>query len=271
MRKRLLYIIILFQIVPLFTLIFGLYNVYWNIASVVLHGIAVFFVAKEEWAQYQFDKDGYFDTWWNYNDCFYILINMIQLLMRIVNIDKNIIPDWSNAEEGDDVDNINRPLLIINLLVLFSTSMKLITLLRMFESIGNLIALLGACLRDIAGFLAFILLFIVTISAFYKLVGATFDENQDIYSGVSDVVVYIMQTTRNAIGDISTPQYPYWINTIKHNPFFSQLMIGIIWLIFYVFNIVILLIVLLNFLIAIVSDTYQYVVQEEVQNIYRFR
>jgi hypothetical protein len=52
MRKRLLYIILLFQVIPLFTLIFGLYSVYWNIASVVLHAIAVFVVAKEEWAQY---------------------------------------------------------------------------------------------------------------------------------------------------------------------------------------------------------------------------
>jgi hypothetical protein len=147
--------------------------------------------------------------------------------------------------------------------------MKLVTLLRMFESIGNLIALLDACLRDIAGFLAFMMLFVVTISAFYKLVGARFDATG--YSGVSDVVVYIMQTTRNAIGDISTPQYAYWMNSFDHNPYFSQLMIGIIWLIFYVFNIVILLIVLLNFLIAIVGDSYQYVVQEEVQNIYRFR
>lgn len=269
MRKRLLYVILLFQVIPLFTLIFGVHTVYWNIATVVLQGIAVFVVAKEEWAQYEYDKEGYFDSLWNYNDCFYIVINIVQLLMRVITIDKNIIPDWESDEDHGGVDHVNRPLLIINLLVLFSTSMKLITLLRMFESIGNLIALLDACLRDIAGFLAFMLLFVVTISAFYKLVGASFDDST--YSGVSDVVVYIMQTTRNAIGDISTPKYAYWTNSIDHNPVFSQLMIGIIWLIFYVFNIVILLIVLLNFLIAIVSDSYQYVVQEEVQNIYRFR
>jgi hypothetical protein len=45
MRKRLLYIILLFQVIPLFTLIFGVHTVYWNIATVVLQGVAVFFVA----------------------------------------------------------------------------------------------------------------------------------------------------------------------------------------------------------------------------------
>lgn len=95
MRKRLLGIILICQVVPLFTLIFGFYNVTWNIISVILHGFAVIVVAKEEWAQYIIDKDGYFDTWYNYNDCFYIMMNILQLLFRIVNIDNNIIPDWS--------------------------------------------------------------------------------------------------------------------------------------------------------------------------------
>lgn len=118
------------------------------------------------------------------------MINILQLLVRLIYIDENIIPDWSQSERDSADCDVNRPLLIINLLVLFSTSMKLVTLLRMFESIGNLIALLDACLRDIAGFLAFMMLFVVTISAFYKLVGARFDDTG--YSGVSDVVVYIM-------------------------------------------------------------------------------
>lgn len=48
-------------------------------------------------------------------------------------------------------------------------------------------------------------------------------------------------------------------------------MIAIIWIIFYFSNIILLLVVLMNFLIAIVSETYGEVTQDKLNNIYFFR
>lgn len=67
-----------------------------------------------------------------------------------------------------------------------------------------------------------------------------------------------MQTTRNSIGDIATPSYLFWKAEVEkgHMWLFSEIMIAIIWFIFYFTNIILLLVVLMNFLIAIVSETY---------------
>ena len=48
-------------------------------------------------------------------------------------------------------------------------------------------------------------------------------------------------------------------------------MISLTWFIFFFFNILILLVILMNFLIAIVSETYALVMQNEVANIFYFR
>lgn len=48
-------------------------------------------------------------------------------------------------------------------------------------------------------------------------------------------------------------------------------MISLIWLVFFAFNILILLVILMNFLIAIVSETYALVMQNQIANIYYFR
>jgi hypothetical protein len=45
-------------------------------------------------------------------------------------------------------------------------------------------------------------------------------------------------------------------------------MISLIWLVFFAFNILILLVILMNFLIAIVSETYSLVMQNQISNIY---
>jgi len=48
-------------------------------------------------------------------------------------------------------------------------------------------------------------------------------------------------------------------------------MIILIWTIFMLFNVILLLIILMNFLIAIVGQTYEIVKQSEMNNIFYFR
>jgi len=65
----------------------------------------------------------------------------------------------------------------------------------------------------------------------------------------------------------------FWKAEVEHGHYwlFSEIMIGIIWIIFYFSNVILLLVVLMNFLIAIVSETYSEVTQESINNIYFFR
>lgn len=159
-------------------------------------------------------------------------------------------------------------MVITNLFCLVVSSVKVLSILQMFDSIGSQVILVSASLRDIVGFLLFLFLFILSISAFYKLVGATFDTGD--YQEVSTFFVYLMQSTRNSIGDISVPKYAYWEKRLDDgkNDIFATGMIFLIWVIFYVINVIVLLVCLMNFLIAIVSETYAQVVARELNNVY---
>jgi hypothetical protein len=152
------------------------------------------------------------------------------------------------------------------------SSIKVLSILKMFASIGNQVTLVIASLRDMIGFLMFLFLFILSISSFYKLVGATFDAGD--YQEVSTFFVFLMQSTRNSIGDISVPKYPYWearAGSGKANDIFATGMIFLIWIIFYVIHVIVLLVCLMNFLIAIVSETYAQVVAGELNNVFAQR
>ena len=121
-------------------------------------------------------------------------------------------------------------------------------------------------------FLSFLFLFILTLASFYKMVGATFDDGD--YQSVSTFFVYLMQSTRNSIGDIAVPSYKYWHDQEgkgKPNNLFASGMIIVIWLIFYIINVLVLLVCLMNFLIAIVSETYEKVLDMHIVNIYTHR
>ena len=65
-----------------------------------------------------------------------------------------------------------------------------------------------------------------------------------------------MQTFRNSLGDISVPKYEYWEKRVDKNYLVSNTYIEIIWFVFFM-NSIIMLVVLLNFLIAIVSESYE--------------
>lgn len=94
-------------------------------------------------------------------------------------------------------------LIAVNVVLLLSSSVKVLNILQMFESIGNQVTLVFATIRDIMGFLTFMFVFIITLASFYKLVGAEFSD--DDYPSVNGYFVFIFQCLRNSIGDIAVP------------------------------------------------------------------
>lgn len=113
----------------------------------------------------------------------------------------------------------------------------------------------------------------VTICTLYKMTGARF--NMIEYIEIFEFLAYLIQTTRNSIGDIQAPHYSYWLRIIQRNPekrnLFAWFMIAIIWSVFCFFNMILMLICMLNFLIAIISETYSKVNANHTNNIYLYR
>ena len=86
-------------------------------------------------------------------------------------------------------------------------------------------------------------------------------ETGDDYDGLAVIFQYLFMTYRNSVGDISTPGYAY-LDSFAEVTSVKNFMLAVIWIVWLV-NQILNLIILLNFLIAVISQVYDNVVAEQ--------
>lgn len=162
---------------------------------------------------------------------------------------------------------------LIHFVMIFLMFAQWLDYLYMFDFINKYISLLTRALSDIFGFMILFFWLLLFFSLSFSVMGATFDDG-DNFDGAYDtkhndypqlgmVYVYLLQNLRTAIGDLQSPSYDYWGNIYNEgDEDFAFFHIAIIWLIWFL-QIIIVVICMLNFLIAIVSDSYNYIVERE--------
>jgi hypothetical protein len=81
--------------------------------------------------------------------------------------------------------------------------------------------------------------------------------------------VFAITSYRNSIGDIQVPKYPFWtkVTKLEQDSAYGHFMIACIWCIWLV-NQFFITIILLNFLIAIIVQSYESVMSKSIINIY---
>ena len=113
---------------------------------------------------------------------------------------------------------------------------------------------------DVSSFIIFFMAWILFYSIIYRVMGIKF--GGDDYPGINDNAIYPIQIFRNSLGDIAAPDYSYWThgnNSPSHDLldlYASNSMYWLVWVMF-VMTQLFLLIILLNFLIAIISTSYK--------------
>lgn len=82
-------------------------------------------------------------------------------------------------------------------------------------------------------------------------------------------VVFAITSYRNSISDIQVPKYPFWteVAQLEEGKYYGYFMIACIWCIWLV-NQFFITIILLNFLIAIIVQSYESVMSKSIINIY---
>lgn len=94
------------------------------------------------------------------------------------------------------------------------------------------------------------------------VIGCKFDEED--YPSLTLRTRTLIQVYRNSIGDIAAPQYDLWFNPEKYTKEenygyyegrLGKMMVGLIWTIWFL-NQFFCMVMLMNFLIAIISDEY---------------
>lgn len=119
--------------------------------------------------------------------------------------------------------------------------------------------MLNQVFSDILPFLiVFITFNIVFVLVNYILEGGYDSENYK-YLAPYPLIINNMQTFRNSIGDLAEPEYGAWVEGVaageEYLDGYQYAVVAVTW-IFFIINIFVMQIVLLNFLIAEVSMTY---------------
>lgn len=158
---------------------------------------------------------------------------------------------------------------VLSIIVICQSAIKFLNLIRYNESFCFLVEMLVQVALDIYPFC--IVLF--TFCAVFVMVTLVLEHNYptDAYPYMNPLTIIILQTFRNSVGDLSEPKDYNWIDhdllrrtdylykitglDIHAITVYQNLLIGITWF-FFIANIFIMQIVLLNFLIAEVSMTY---------------
>jgi hypothetical protein len=220
---------------------------------------------------------GYFSDGWNFFDVLHFLIYEIYFFIRIAGGKTYfVLPKKIN----DDV--IDRAVLdskmwwvaIHSLLVMLIT-FKLMFFMRVSENFSNLVKLVTNVMYQILPFTIFLMMWMVVNTILYDISGiAIFDKEDNDYHQLTYSVALILQNFRNSVGDITTPTYYYWTDPEVDNGgklIWSQFAIVTWAWVLFLLNSFFILIVLLNFLIAIISQAYDEVMTKEEIERYKAR
>lgn len=153
-------------------------------------------------------------------------------------------------------------LIIMQSTLLFFGILKTMFFLRVNEYFSMLCQLLYQCLVDLFAFMIFFVAWLFLFSFLYKISGS--GVSQDDYPHVTPYIYYVIVIMRNSIGDEQMPTYDFWANRIGSDPVLANTMIGYAWVLWFM-QAFFMLIILLNFLIAIVSQSYDSVIASQMQ------
>jgi len=169
-----------------------------------------------------------------------------------------VMPDYKQNWEEDILTLLSFPLIQY-------TSMKLLFYFKMFEEFGKFQHMVGAALGGIKIFLPFMLFWMLIFSCQIYTIGSNYP--QDDYPNLHDFTGIFLTTWRNSLGDVAAPDYSNWSKNLRSEEkeglgWYSYTMIYITWLIWF-FNLLFVLLVLVNFLISIVGNSYGSALDEE--------
>ena len=184
------------------------------------------------------------------------MVTYIYIGLRLGNPEKNIIPEAELGYFDYGVNDTKNPCVeelfmwvILNTIGILFGTIKLMFFMRVNEQFVLIVELIFRVVQDIGRFLLFFALFIVLISLLFRISGVIV--GMDDYPDINSYFAYSVQMFRNGFGDLATPDVSYWENKKLEGPWISTANKYYGWFL-WVLNIFVNLIVLLNFLIAII-------------------
>jgi hypothetical protein len=136
--------------------------------------------------------------------------------------------------------------------------------LRYHDDFSFLVSMITHVFLDLIPFFTVFFMYVFLFALISIIMEADFDDND--YQEVPIIVRIFLQTFRNAIGDLTVQRYGAWAKESpdKSNSFARAVAITVIW-IFWFFNVLGMVIILINLLISQVGSTYSTVLEQGTQ------
>ncbi|CDW90203.1 wd-40 repeat protein [Stylonychia lemnae] len=213
-------------------------NIWIKISTKVICSIVLFYFLTYELNQIIVQGKNYFQDGWNYFDFSHIITFTVYCILDFMN---------------ENQDN----LILIKILVIILSFMKLFFFLRIYDGFSFLVQMLAGVFKDLKYFLIFFLIFILQFGMIFLVLFKA--QEIDEYNGINKLAYFLM-AFRISSGDFQLDDY--------HSQ--SDGLVIFTWMIWLI-AVMTLQIVFMNFIIAVISESYERVMQKLVAESYRVK
>ena len=171
-----------------------------------------------------------------------------------------------------DVQPFN--VIIMMLILIIGGFAKILYFLRIFDDYGFIVEMVGETIVQLIPFSSYFIMWILLFTVLFQTLQVEIPP--DSYPNLTSIYRYILQTYSNSIGNIAPPVYKSWERSLNNTDISNleylqkHTIIGLIWGV-WLFNQFLLLIIMLNFLIAVISQVYADVVEKQEAFLYQHR
>ena len=145
----------------------------------------------------------------------------------------------------------------LKLMIVLMAFMKILFFVRIFESYGFLVQMIKFCLVDLIPFIVCFVTFLFVFSICFIVLNMEIDPEVADAQGITFFQKTILQTFRTSIGELGMPVYEGVL--AQKDSFWRSLNIFLIWIVWYMQSFF-MLVVMLNFIIAVITTTYAKVI-----------
>ena len=146
----------------------------------------------------------------------------------------------------------------LKLLLVILSFFKLLFFIRLYEHYGFLVQMIIFCVVDLIPFIWSYLSFLYIFSICYVVLNMEIDPEVQDAQGLNYFAKMLLQTFRTSIGELSMPMYTKILE--EENSYMSNINIILIWFI-WCMQTFFMLVVMTNFIIAMITSTYERVSQ----------
>jgi hypothetical protein len=156
----------------------------------------------------------------------------------------------------------------LKIVLVMLSLVKLLFFLRVFEEYGFLVQIIMVCCIDLIPFITFYMIFLFMFSITFVVLNMEVDDANNESKHIGFFEKMLLETFRSAIGEVGLPKYSAILE--KPDSYCKSLNIALIWIIWYL-QVFFMLVIMLNFLIAVLQQTYNRVMNYQKIIMYQQR